>query len=311
MKKHLKKIIIGAAAIIVAVFAGLELTIWLPGNGAITVKIDKAAEKIPALIKDEDGKDIEIEVETVDSIDAEIVTTEQAGGLGKFIYAPTDSPIAFKDYTLGHCYNTDDHYGAQCWDLGDLFWQNYAGRRLSTCGTGAAKGIWNCKEEVAGDDFDLITNPNDLQAGDWVIFTNGKYGHIGMALGGYNRGYVALLGQNQGGSACEQGGSSTNIINMNLKSFAGAFRPKAYVIPPAPAPAPVTPTNTVEYTYKKGDQFGKVLLKTGLANPKNLWGKNGKVAEYNKQLEKQGIVVYENGKYYGNIPIGKTIKLEK
>lgn len=310
MKKHLKKIIIALAGLIVMVLAGLTFTINLGGGKAITISIEKADKKVPALLTDENGEDIELEVETVKNVDAEIISVEEPGGQGKFIYAPTDSPIAFKDYTLGHCYNTDDHYGAQCWDLGDLFWQNYAGRRLSTCGTGAAKGIWKCKEEVAGDDFELITDPKSLQAGDWIIFTNGKYGHIGMALGDYNKGYIALLGQNQGGSACEQGGSATNIINISLKSFAGAFRPKAYVIPPAPAPAPVAP-NTIEYTYKKGDQFGKVLLNNGLANPKNLWGKSGKVEEYNKQLEKQGLVVYRNGKYYGNIPVGKTIKLEK
>lgn len=58
-----------------------------------------------------------------------------------------------------------------------------------------------------------------------------------------------------------------------------------------------------EYTYKPGDTFGQVLMKIGLSDGRNLWGPNGDVEYYRKQLNDQGI--------YGNIPIGKTIRLRR
>lgn len=219
-------------------------------------------EQIPALIENAEGNEI---------IDENIVTVEEVAGdqiahecpeneecgQGRYIYAPTESSVAFKDYVYGGCWNTDGYYGAQCWDLADLFWQNYAGRNFSTCGTGAAKGSWNCKEYNAGNEFELIYNPAELQAGDWVIFSSGQYGHVGMAMGSYNNGYVSLLGQNQGGSTCDGGGSSANIINISLKSFVGAFRPKSYI---KPEPEPIPISNCVEWHVLKGDTMSKIML---------------------------------------------------
>ena len=162
-------------------------------------------EQLPALVEQENGEEVLTEnivkVEEVvgNQLSQECPEGEECGQ-GRYIYAPTDTPTIFKDYVYGGCWNTDGYYGAQCWDLADLFWQNYAGRNFSTCGTGAAKGSWNCKEYNAGDEFELIYSPESLQAGDWIIFSSGQYGHVGMAMGSYNNGYVSLLGQNQGGS---------------------------------------------------------------------------------------------------------------
>lgn len=230
-----------------------------------TFSIELANEQVPAEIETDEGVIEAIEVATVENIDGNQLTSEcpenePECGLGRFIYAPTETPTAFKDYTLGGCFNTDGAYGSQCWDLADMFWQNYAGRNFSTCGTGAAKGSWNCKEYNAGEQFDLIYDATKLQAGDWVIFGSGKYGHVGMALGGYNNGYVALLGQNQGGSACEGGGSSTNIINISLNSFIGAFRPKSYVKPdPTPTP-PIPISGCALWHVERGDTMSKIML---------------------------------------------------
>lgn len=58
-----------------------------------------------------------------------------------------------------------------------------------------------------------------------------------------------------------------------------------------------------EYTYKPGDTFGQVLIKMGLSDGRNLWGPNGDVEYYRKQLHDQGL--------YGNIPIGRTIRLRR
>lgn len=290
-------------------------------NNAATSAIELSEEQVPATIETEDGEVEVIEAPTVESVEGdqkveECPEGEEDCGLGLFIYAPTETPTAFKNYTLGHCYNTDGAWGGQCWDLADMFWQNYAGRRFSTCGTGAAKGSWNCRGYNAGSEFALVYDATQLQAGDWVIFGAGTYGHVGMALGGYNNGYVSLLGQNQGGVACDGGGSATNIINISLKSFVGAFRPKTYIKPepqpePQPQPQPQPANDEVSYTYKKGDTFGAVVRKLGLATSKGLWGADGDVAYYNKQLLEQGLVTYRNGNYWGNIPVGTTITLRK
>ena len=46
---------------------------------------------------------------------------------------------------------------------------------------------------------------------------------VGMALGGVKNGYVALLGENQGGRACDSGGAATNIINITAIAAITAF----------------------------------------------------------------------------------------
>ena len=62
-------------------------------------------------------------------------------------------------------------------------------------------------------------------------------------------------------------------------------------------------TDVIEYIYAPGDTFGRVLMKTGLSDGRNLWGPDGDVAYYAKQLNDQGIS--------GNIPVGTKIKLKK
>ena len=265
-----------------------------------TANIELSEEQVPTVIETADGELEVIEAPTVESIDGNQLLNED-GDYGRGEYHDTSSPQAYKEATYNKCIDVDGHYGAQCFDLANDFWQNYAGRWLSSCGTGAAKGTLNCWEQNAGSDFEMVWEAKDLQAGDWVVFTNGLYGHIGMALGGYNNGYVALLGENQGGGKCEGGGSSTNIINISLKNFGGAFRPKDYIVVEPEAPAQPT-TREVSYTYKTGDTFGQVIKDLGLATDAGLWDhSSGDVAYYTAQLHQQGI--------YGNIPVGTTIVL--
>lgn len=59
----------------------------------------------------------------------------------------------------------------------------------------------------------------------------------------------------------------------------------------------------VEYTYKPGDTFGQVILDLGINTNKGLWGSDGDVAFYTKQLRQQGIP--------GMVPIGTKIRLKK
>lgn len=187
------------------------------------------------------GEPLSIELPTLLSVDSGELPKEDMPDSAQGAYHNTSSPKAYADAVIGQCIDVDGKYGSQCFDLASDFWKNYANRWLSSCGTGAAKGVIEdgCFEKNAGDDFEMIWDAHDLQAGDWVVFTNGQYGHIGMAVGGYNNGYVALLGENQGGKACEGGGAAANTINISLKWFGGAFRPKSYIIPePEPEPEP-------------------------------------------------------------------------
>lgn len=269
----LKRFIIGIIIALIGVAAGCGFGININtdvSNNTITISagfsMELADEQIPAIVENSDGEEEIVDnIVTVEQVDGEQLANEcpegEECGQGRYIYAPTETFTAFKDYTLGNCYDVDGYYGGQCWDLAALFWENYTndGRLMSTCGTGAAKGAWNCKEYNAGDDFDLIYNKEDIQAGDWIIFGSGKYGHVGMAMGSYNNGYVTLLGQNQGGSSCSGGGSSTNIINISLSSFIGAFRPKTY-IKPEPQPEPIPVSNCVEWHVLKGDTMSKIML---------------------------------------------------
>lgn len=299
MKKATVSAIIVTILAMIAAITGATININIEQD-KYNATIEYSEEAQPAMVEDDLGEIVEEEaIPTVEEVDGgkiidECPEGEEECGLGRYIYAPTETFKAFKDYTLNKCWNVDGYAGSQCWDLGALFWMNYTkdGRTLSTCGTGAAKYIWNCKEYNAGTEFDLIYNASDIKTGDWVIFSSGTYGHIGEAAGPYNNGYVALLGQNQGSYACEGGGSATNIINISLKSFVGAFRPKTYIPPkPEPQPTPKPEDNKVVYTVKKGDTLGALIRQAGYKGNK-LFGNTGlaqKVAEENG-IKNRGLI---------------------
>lgn len=211
--------------------------------------LELSEEQIPAAIDDKGEIKLDENIPTVEEVDGgkfEDINTGmsaaewQYADLGWSEYYDVSSPEAFKNATLGKCIIANNIYGAQCVSLARVFWWSYADRDVSTCQTGAAKGMMNCSLENAGDEFEIYwaDSGEAIQAGDWLIFTGGQYGHVGMALGPVVNGYVALLGENQGGRACEGGGSSTNIINISIKNLIGFYRPKAYIIP---EPLPITP----------------------------------------------------------------------
>ena len=223
----------------------------------VKATITYSEQEVPALIETKDGEYLELgEIEgeaipTVEEVDGGMFEDEITGlsiiegdyeDLGATIEIfDTTTPEAFKDATLGQCIYASNRFGAQCVSLSRSFWWSYADRDVSTCGTGMAKGMMNCAEQNAGDDFDIYWADSawDIQAGDWLVFNGGQYGHIGMALGPVANGYVALLGENQGGKACEGGGAATNIINISIKNLIGFYRPKAYIkVVPEPEPEP-------------------------------------------------------------------------
>lgn len=251
--------------VLLAIGAGTGIGITIHNN-TVTVTTDGTTatikffeEDIPAVIEGDQGELVEVEevdgepIKTVDEIDGGgfedidtgvSVTEGEYEDLGWSEWYPTETPEAFKDATLGKCIIANNRYGAQCVSLARVFWWSYADRDVSTCGTGAAKGMMNCAEQNAGDEFDIYwaDAKDQIQAGDWLIFDGGQWGHVGMALGPVVNGYVALLGENQGGRSCGEGvgGSATNIINISIKNLIGFYRPKSYIIPePEPEPEPV------------------------------------------------------------------------
>ena len=282
--------------------------------------IEYSDEAQPAMVEDGLGEIVEEEaIPTVEEVDGGKFEDETTGvsvvegeydDLGWSEWYPTDTPQAFKNATLGKCVIANNIYGAQCVSLARVYWWSYANRDVSTCGTGMAKGMMNCAEQNAGDDFEIYWADAkwNIQAGDWLIFDGGQYGHVGMALGPVSNGYVALLGENQGGSACQGGGAATNIINISIKNLIGYYRPKAYIKPapepePTPEPTPKPEDGKVTYSYVKGDCFSRVLVKLGL-DEGHLWGKDGTVAYYTQQLVEQGVLDAR-----GNVKIGVPFTL--
>lgn len=222
------------------------------------------------------GEEVEIdkidgtEIPTIESVESsgpvtEINVTpcpegEECGRGAVYPNLDVSSPQAFANETLGACIDVDGYYGSQCWDSMSAFFYNYAGRVLDTCGTGAAKGSIadGCWQQNAGEEFVMVWNPTEIQAGDIAVYSTGTWGHIGMAMGDYNNGYFTLLGQNQGGKACPNGGAAGNIINLSTRDFIGAFRPVIY-IKPEPTPEPdADKCNT--YKVTKGDTLGNIML---------------------------------------------------
>lgn len=315
MNNKVKTTIGAVIVVIVASLTGLGINLSLNTDGKANIVLSD--EKIEAAVEIEDAKNEAGKAETVETVDAKVVTgkdecPEESEECAKGAYLPPidiTSPSTFYNSVINQCIDFDGAYGSQCYDLMAYFHYVYTGRWLSTAGTGAAYGIWDARDyNNAGNEYELIYSKYDIKPGDFVIFHNGVYGHVGMALGYYNNGYIALLGTNQGGYACPGGGASANVINISLATFSGAFRPRIW-IQPEPTPEP-QPTPTVGYTYVEGDYFSAVIEKLGLATENGLWGPNGDVNYYNEQLYKAGILNYYNGKYWNNIPVGTVINLE-
>ena len=232
---------------------GIGVTIKINSEtGEVIINpVTYSEEQIPAFIEDDKGEVIEVEgIPTVEEVDGGLFEDKDTGlstaegeyeDLGWSETFNVSSPEAFKNDTLNKCIVANNKWGAQCVSLARVFWWSYADRDVSTCGTGMAKGMMECSEQNAGDEFKVFWSEDysQIQAGDWLVFTGGQYGHVGMALGNVNKGYVTLLGENQGGTACPEGGSATNIINISIKNLIGFYRPKAYIKPPKPTP--VTP----------------------------------------------------------------------
>ncbi len=280
-KEKILKALAGLGISVTIAAAGFGLSFVVrPGGGAkveleikpSTTTLVESENEATTLIEDDQGELYEETLKTYEEIDGgqfEDATTGISATDGEYNdlgWSETynvSSPEAFKNDTLGKCIIANNIYGAQCVSLSRVFWWSYADRDVSTCGTGMAKGMMNCYEQNAGDEFLPFWDIESIQAGDWLVFTGGQYGHVGMALGPVTNGYVALLGENQGGASCgaNVGGSATNIINISIKNFIGGYRPESYIKPeptPEPEPEPIIEScDRIE--VKKGETLGAIM----------------------------------------------------
>lgn len=269
MKKKILYIIVIVLSGLIG--AGIDVAIRPTENGIrvdASYNIEFSDVQVPAEMTNDQGEIVQDEnIPTVEEVDGGLFKDDfdaDAGDKGWSETYDVSSPDAFKNDTLGKCIIANNYYyGAQCVSLARVFWWSYADRDVSTCGTGMAKGMMNCADENAGDDFEIYWRDSfdKIQAGDWLVFDGGMYGHVGMALGGNNNGYVALLGENQGGHSCgaNVGGSATNIINISLKNLIGFYRPKAY-IKPEPTPEPIPISGCVLWHVERGDTMSKIMM---------------------------------------------------
>lgn len=223
------------------------ININLPQSEDAKIKVE--IEYNPATVVTGDEGEYEEEIPTVEEIDGGGMfqdTIEESFDednenlyyeLGAIEQVDTSSVEAFKNSTLGRCIIASNYYGAQCVSLSRAFWWSYAGYDVSTCGTGLAKGMMTCADENAKDKFKVIWDTKDIIAGTWIVLDGSRTGHICMALGKVNNGYVSCLGENQGGVPCDYGvgGAGTNIINLSVKNFIGGYIPLDY-IPVEPEP---------------------------------------------------------------------------
>lgn len=240
---------LGLAAILLAAF-GIGIKISHNSDTKETT-IVLGEEQVEPTIEGDLGEYTE-EIPTVDSIDGGGLFKDTLEGneddatyyeKGALEEVDTSSPEAFKNSTLGRCLVFGNFYGAQCVSLARGFWLEYAGYDVSTCGTGLAKGMMNCWQDNARDKFKTIWNTDEIQAGTWIVLDGATTGHICMALGKVNNGYVTCLGENQGGVPCDYGvgGAGTNIINISVKNFIGGYTPLDYIEVPKVEPIPDSP----------------------------------------------------------------------
>lgn len=214
-----------------AIIAG-SILLGMIGGSSLQLQV-KTDEKIKTITIEQGSIEFsETAIPLIEEIDGGKIDVTGFSSKGE-IY-PVTTPQDFMNATENKCVIEGNSWGAQCVSLAQAFWKSYANRSISDCGTGAARGIWQCRNENAGTDFEIVEGFQNLQAGDWAVFDSGEHGHIGMVYAEPEGNYIPLYGENQGGKSCETGGSEPNKILISNKTLLGVFRPKIYINKEAP-----------------------------------------------------------------------------
>lgn len=267
-KKSYQNIIKRVLNILLILITAISVTV----SCAITINNGKPEVNVTAQIElsddifDENGKLIIENLPTIEDIDGTQIPEGMEAGQGYYVDITT--PQSFIDATYGQCIYLNNPYGSQCYNTTALLMENQVGYYPSTCGTGGAKGIWDCRDYNARGNgetyYDLINNPEDLRPGDIWVSHNGEWGHTGMVAGYPFRKngilYVPLYSTNQGGKNCELGGQASNIINMSVATFSGALRWSGWNHL-YDQPEPTIPiSNCMKWHVEQGDTMSKIML---------------------------------------------------
>lgn len=156
---------------------------------------------------------------------------------------------SFRNTIMGNGYDCDNAYGAQCMDLFMLLNYNVGGYPsppyVSASPNGYAYELWSnptSRAYNASNKYDLITSVSQLKRGDMIVTgatSAVPTGHNAFCDADYdaNRGYIPIVGQNQGGTPFPSGGACVNSINWYYTDFLGAFRLKRWQ---TPTPTPIS-----------------------------------------------------------------------
>lgn len=132
------------------------------------------------------------------------------------------NPQQFYDYTYNKAFNTDGAYGAQCWDLFDLFCQKQGVTCSRYCAlTGYAGDLYKLRYQYGYDKYFEFFYPKNARRGDWYFSDH----HVAMVWDVYSDGKVLLLGQNQSGK------KYTTLKTYNLSDALGMMRYKGWIEP--------------------------------------------------------------------------------
>jgi len=191
-----------------------------------------------------------------------------------WIKVDVSSYDAFKRAVLGNGYDVDGAYSFQCYDGAAVQLYSTTGRKLSTGGTGAARGCWevvSARTYNAGSEYDLIGNKTQIKRGDMIVWSmNTRWGHIGFADEDYNgSGYIKVLGQNQKGDGS---GYPFTVISLSLATFLGAFRYKPWAVQPEPEPEPEPKPDKKKVIVPTGITIVALAAALGLTVPQLLAG---------------------------------------
>lgn len=132
-------------------------------------------------------------------------------------------------YPIGTAVDVDGAYGAQCWDYASAFWWGQCNRGFATGGDNA-RGSWTAARDInAGTEFDLISSWQELMPGDWIVWGNGSFGHVAMAVSFPSGGSITVWNQNgETGIPWPTGGKAISQDVCTSGGFLGAFRYRAW-----------------------------------------------------------------------------------
>lgn len=253
---------------------GIGVNIHTDENGDIEVDITQTLElsekQVPAVVETKQGETEIVDLATVDEVDGgkistklEEMTDEERENASQGFAIDITTPWTVADALYNQCIYLGNPYGSQCVNTTNVISENQVGYWMSTCGTGAARGIWDCAEYNARGGYELITDPTQLRPGDLFVTWGGDWGHTGMVIGYYSDGYVPVFSTNQGGPACSGGGAAANVINLSMATFSGAFRWHGWdwiFAEPEPTPTPIPISGCVEWGVENGDTMSKIML---------------------------------------------------